>query len=204
MSVGCGRSRRLIGGEDRAERAERLLRHGLHRELQYATDDRRDVAHGVALVGHGVPCGPGRRLLQDQPEEYGCVERMHGRPALGAVAGVAGHPGAARGVGQRAGESALALVVHRARQAYGRAPDAARGQLQHRHNRAVATPDGSVGRQRISLGGDAARHDRRGRDRDERTVAVDELLAQGPKRGALLGDPCANAAGVLKSPLKAR
>src|ERR1022692_1574599 len=91
VSVGCGRSRRLIGGEDRAERAERLLRHGLHRELQYATDDRRDVAHGVALVGHGVPCGPGRRLLQDQPEEYGCVERMHGRPALGAVAGVAGH-----------------------------------------------------------------------------------------------------------------
>ena len=63
---GAGARGGLIGGEDRAERAERLLRHGLHREPQSATDDRRDVAHGVALVGH-VPCGPGRLSVPKIP-----------------------------------------------------------------------------------------------------------------------------------------
>jgi hypothetical protein len=38
----------------------------LHREPQSATDDRRDVAHGVALVGH-VPCGPGRLSVPKIP-----------------------------------------------------------------------------------------------------------------------------------------
>jgi hypothetical protein len=50
-----------------------------------------------------------------QPEQDRCVEGVHGRPALGAVAGVTGHSGAARLVGQQADESALALVVHGAR-----------------------------------------------------------------------------------------
>ena len=57
----------------------------------------------VALVGHGVPGGPGRRQLQGQPEEDCRVERVHGRPALGAVARVAGHSGPARDLGNNQG-----------------------------------------------------------------------------------------------------
>jgi len=34
----------------------------------------------------GVPGRPGRCGLKGQPEQDGCVERVHGRPALGAVA----------------------------------------------------------------------------------------------------------------------
>jgi len=73
-------------------------------------DDRGDITYCVALVGHGVPGGPGRRQLQGQPEKDCRVERVHGRPALGAVARVAGHSGPARGLGQQTSEPALAWL----------------------------------------------------------------------------------------------
>ena len=191
--------------EDRAERAEVLLRYRLDREAEPAADDRGDVTHGVALVGHGVPGGAGRRLLQGQPEQHGRVERVHGRPALGAVARIAGHSGAACDVGQQAGESALALVVDRARQAHGRAPDPARGQVQDRRDRAAATADRPVGRQRVGLGGGAAWDTRRTRDGDEGAAAADELPRRGRRgRHSPRRRPAARASGLLKSLAKAR
>jgi hypothetical protein len=78
--------------------------------------------HLVSLVGHGVPGGTGFGLLQGEPEKDCRVERVHGRPALCAVARVAGHSGPACDAGQQAGEPARALVVNRARHPYGRAP----------------------------------------------------------------------------------
>src|SRR4030081_2204786 len=45
-----------------------------------------------------------------------------------------------------------------------------------------------VGRQRVGLGRGTTGHAGRTRDRDEGTVAVDELLTQSGKCGALLGD----------------
>jgi hypothetical protein len=62
--------------------------------------------------------------------------------------------------------------VNRARQAYGRDPDAARGQAKDRRDRATATTDRPVGRQRVGLGGDAARRIGRTRDGDEGAVAA--------------------------------
>ncbi len=181
-------ARRLVHREDRAERAEILLRHRLDRRAQSPADDCRDVPHRVALVADGVPKRPGRCRLEGQPEQHRCVERMHGRPALGAVARVAGHPGAARCIGQQTGESAFALVVDRARNADSRAAHTARGQTEQRFDRTASTAHRSVGRQRVGLGGGAARHPGRTRDRDDRAVAADELLPQRGKSGALLGD----------------
>src|SRR6202035_3783636 len=83
---GAGARGGLVGREDRSEHAEALLRHRLDGEPQPLADNGGDVTHGVALVTHGVPRGPGRRLLEGQPEEDGRVKRVHGGPALGAVA----------------------------------------------------------------------------------------------------------------------
>ena len=90
---GLGTGRGLVGREDRAEWAVGLLWHRLDWQAEPPADDRSDVTHRVALVGHRVPGGPGRRQLQGQPEEDCRVERVHGRPAPGAVARVAGHSG---------------------------------------------------------------------------------------------------------------
>ena len=49
-----------------------------------------------------------------------------------------------------------------------------------------------------ALGGDAARHRWRTRDRDEGAVAADELLAQGREGGALLGDRLGEGAGTAE------
>ena len=92
---------------------------GFGRQAQSAADDRRYVAYRVALVGDGVPRRPGRCRFQGQPEQDSCVEGVHGRPTLGAVARVAGHTGASRLLGEQAGEAAPALVVDRARHADG-------------------------------------------------------------------------------------
>jgi hypothetical protein len=180
------------------------LRYRFDREPQPSADNRGDVAHSVALVTHGVPRGPGRRLLQDQPEEDGRVKRVYGRPALRAVARIARHSGAACHVGQQAGESAPTLVVDCARHADGRARDSAGGQVQYRRDRAAATADRSAGRQRVSLGGGAAWDVGRTRDCDEGAAAAGELLAQGGKCDALLSTAAARAAGLLKSLAKAR
>ncbi len=101
-------------------------------------------------------------------------------------------------LGQQAGEPARALVVDRARHAYGRAPDPARGQAQDRHDRAAAAADRPVGRQRVGLGGDAARHAGRTRDGDEGAVAADELLAQGREGGTFLGDRLREGVGAAE------
>jgi len=162
--------------------------HRLDRQAQSPADDGRDVAHRVALVGHGVPGGPGRRQFQGQPEEDGRVERVHGRPALGAVARVAGHAVAPRRVRQQAGEPALALVVHGARHPHRRGAHAARGQCEERVDRARPAGDRSLEGQRVLLGGGAARHPWRSGDGGDRAVAVGQLLPQRGQGGALLGD----------------
>ena len=81
---------------------------------------------------------------------------------------------------------------------YGRAPDPSRGQAQDRHDRAAAAADRPVGRQRVGLGGDAARHARRTRDRDEGAAAADELVAQGRQGGTLLGDRLRDGVGAAE------
>ena len=65
--AGVGTARRLVDGEDRAERAEGVLRHLLDRQAQPPADDRRDVPHLVALVRDGVPRRAARCRLQHQP-----------------------------------------------------------------------------------------------------------------------------------------
>jgi hypothetical protein len=113
---------------------------------------------------------------------------VHGRPALGAVTWVARHSCSARDLGQHAGESALSLVVDRARHAYSAAANSAGGQVQDCYDGAAATADRPVGRQWVGLGGDAARHGWRTRDRDKGAVTVEKPLAQDRERGTLLGD----------------
>lgn len=56
--TGVGAGGRLVHREDRSERAEVLLRHGLHRQAKSSTDDRCDAEDGVPLTGDGVPCRP--------------------------------------------------------------------------------------------------------------------------------------------------
>ena len=95
------------------------------------------------------PAGRGRlRRARGRPASAGC--RRRGSPT----------PRPAGDLGQHAGEPALALVVDRARQAHGRAPDPQRGETQDRRDRPGATSDRSFGRQRVGLSGDAARHRR--------------------------------------------
>ena len=113
---------------------------------------------------------------------------MHGWPALGAVARVAGHSTLARDLGQQAGEPALALVVDCARQADRRAPHAPRGKLQDGRYRAGASADRPVGRKRVGLGGGATGYIRSAGHRDQWAVAAEQCLAQCGERGALLGD----------------
>ncbi len=145
-----------------------------------------------------MPGRAGRRRLQGEPEEDRRVERVHGRPALGAVAQVAGHAGLPGDAGEQAGEPALALVVHRTRQAYGRAADPALGQVQDRRDRATATADRSFGHRGVGLGGGAARREGRARGGDEGAVAADELLPEGREGGALLGDRLHEGVGAAE------
>ncbi len=153
-----------------------------------SADDRRDVTYLVSLVGHGVPAGAGFRLFQGEPEENCRVQSVHRRPALCPVTWVAGNSGPARDVGQHTGEPAGALVVDRARQAYGSAADPARGQGQSRGDRATATADRPLSHQRVGLGGGAAWHIRRTRDGDEGAAAAGEFVAEGREGRSLLCD----------------
>ena len=186
--AGVDARRWLVHREDGSERAERLLRYLLDRQAQTPSDDGGDVAHRIALVGHGVPGRSGRCRLERQPEQDRGVERVHGRPALSAVARVAGHPAAARYVSQQAGKPALALVVDRAWHADRRRAHTPRSQCQQRIDRPASTADRPVGRQRVGLGGGSARHPGRTRDRDDRAVTSDELVTEGRDRGGLLDD----------------
>ncbi len=136
----------------------------------------------------GEPGRSGRGPIRG-PSGTGRLRRGRARRAnAGSVARVAGHAGAARWIGQQAGESALALVLDHARRADSGGAHTAQSQTQQRHHRTTLTAHRSVGWQRIGLGGGALRHPRRTRDRDEWTVASDELLPQPGESGALLGD----------------
>ncbi|OBH16478.1 3-beta hydroxysteroid dehydrogenase, partial [Mycobacterium sp. E1715] len=57
-------------------------------------------------VGDGVRHRPRSGLLEDQAEQAGGVEDVHGGPALGAVADVSGHPGSSGGLDEQGGETA--------------------------------------------------------------------------------------------------
>lgn len=98
--AGCG----LVGGEHRAERPEGLLRHCRDRQAQAPPDGLRDVAYGVALVGHRVPGAPGGCPLRGEAEQGGGIKGVHGRPALGAVPWVSGGTGATGDIGEQSGD----------------------------------------------------------------------------------------------------
>jgi hypothetical protein len=86
--------------------------------------------NGTPLVGDRVQAGTGRRLLQRQPVEVGRVERVNGRPPVGALADVRGVPVPA---GVRDDDGDEAVVVQGA--VYGgREPD------DRRTHAAVAAP----------------------------------------------------------------
>jgi len=91
-------------------------------------------------------------------------------------------------VGQQARESAPAIVVDRAWHPDRAAADSAGGQVQDGRDGAAATADRPVGRQRVGLGGGAARHVGCTRDRDEGAVTGQKFLAEDVESGALLGD----------------
>ena len=99
-------------GEEGADRMNSMPKFVASRTLTTTTwnaellaDDRGDVAHRVALVGHRVPRRPGRSGLQRQAEQRRGVAGVHRWPALGAVADEAGDAAVAQtGLGRgRAG-----------------------------------------------------------------------------------------------------
>lgn len=73
------------------------------------TEAARAIGLGCRKTTRVLSTAQGNRI-NDATWKDRCIEGMHGRPALGAVAWAAGHSGAARRVGQQAGESALATT----------------------------------------------------------------------------------------------
>ena len=88
LSGRCTR-RWLIDAEDVAQEPEVLSRHGLDGQVEVVADGLGDRAHGVALVADGMGHGAGSSLFENEAEEPGSIEAMHGWPTLGAVADVA-------------------------------------------------------------------------------------------------------------------
>ena len=96
----------LVHAEHVAEEAEALGWDDLGRQIELAADGFGDRTHRVALVADLVCHRAGSRVFEDQPEELGGVEAMHGRPALGAVADIARDPGAPGCIDEHRGKSA--------------------------------------------------------------------------------------------------
>jgi len=121
---------------------------------------------GVALVADGVSHRAGSGLFKNEAEEAGGIEAMHGWPALGAVADVAGDPAAAGGIDEHRGESTtLPSGVDRSRESDDRGADSALGKVDDGLGIAAAAAHGSVGGKRILFGRGASGHGgRTGRD----------------------------------------
>ena len=139
----------------------------------------------------GVPGGAGRRVLEREAEQHGRVERVHGGPALRAVARVAGDARCSRAIcGQQPGEPAVARrlwTVRGIRIAEVRTPRSAS---------ASAAVDGAApaaDRSRRSAGGSASVEARPGDPRRaghdrEGPVAADQRLTDGGDGRRLLRD----------------
>ena len=128
LLLGHRAGRGLIDAEDAAEEPEALCRDGLDGQVELAADRLGDGSHRVPFVGdrvdHGASCG----LFEDEPEETGGVEAVHGWPALGSVTDITGDPGAPGGVDEHRGEPVRpALGVDRAGEADDRGADALLG-----------------------------------------------------------------------------
>ena len=80
-------------------------------QVQAATDGLGDLPGRDSLVGDRVQGGPGRRLLDGEPEEAAGVQAVHGRPARGAVAGEAGDPLGPRDRDQGRHEAVVTVAV---------------------------------------------------------------------------------------------
>ena len=121
-----------VGGEEVREPAEVLAcvlgRDGDHREVEVATDHLGDLADRHAFVGDPVQNRSGRGRLQRQAEEPRGIEPVHGGPAVGPVADVAGDALLACDVDQGGDEAVISVVVNRRRQSHDRRADAAGGQ----------------------------------------------------------------------------
>jgi hypothetical protein len=133
-----------------------------------------------------VQHGSRRGLLQRQPEEVRGIEPVHGRPAAGAVAEVAGDALVAGDADQGRHEAAISIAVHRRREPQDGRADAARGEGERQQRgalpgpRAAARPRGNrVGIPPVLFG----RHPARGepgqpRSEHEGPVTAGECLAE--------------------------
>ena len=161
-----------------AQRCAGLLgRDALRRHADPATDRLRDRAERHALVGCGVEPRPGRRRLQPEAIEPRGVERVHRRPAVGAIADVHRATVLAGQRDQRRHEArAIERAVHRRREPHHRRADAALGQRQAGLLRRAARPAAVVALDRDATGGRRRQH--------RRARGVHERLARALERRA--------------------
>ena len=105
-------------------------------------DHLGDGADRHALVGDRVQRRSRRRRLQREAEQARGIEPVHGGPAVGPVADVAGDALVAGDVDQRRDEAGVSVTVHRRRQSHDRRADAARreGERQLGRGRASRGP----------------------------------------------------------------
>ncbi len=82
------------------------------RHIEVAANDLGDVTRGDGF-GDSVERRAGRAVLERETVEPGCIEPVHGRPAVGAIADVRGRALPARDVDQDRDEAVIALAVHR-------------------------------------------------------------------------------------------
>ena len=107
---------------------------GDHREVEMPADHLGDVADRHALVGDRVQRRSRRGLLQRQAEEARGIEPVHGGPAVGPVADVAGDALVAGDADQGRHEAVVSVAVNRRRKSHDGRADAA-GSEGERHLR---------------------------------------------------------------------
>ena len=175
----------MRGGVLRPDRADR--------EPQVPSDHLGDLADRNAFVADRVQGRPRRRQLHREAEEACGIRAMDGRPAVDAVAQVAGHTLVACDVDQRGDESMITSAVNRRRETEHRRANPARRERQrvvrigqpgmhpggpHRGDRFGIAP--------IAFGRDAARRQsQRPRGDDQRTAGALERRAEGLNRKAV-------------------
>ena len=81
---------RLVHGDHTAEEPEIFWRDRRGAHIEPAPDDLGKRAHRVALIGDGVSHRARSGLFENQTEQTGGVEVMHGWPALATVPDIPG------------------------------------------------------------------------------------------------------------------
>ncbi len=96
--------------------------------LEMAADHLGDVADRHALVGDRVQRRSRRRLLQREAEQARGIEAVHGGPAVGPVADVAGDAFVAGDPDEGRHEAVVSVAVIRRRESHDRRADTAGGE----------------------------------------------------------------------------